>query len=158
MFALRLNWWYMFSGLVQSQTSHSVPAQFSHQPRFLVPLTSPVHWQGENLESQANILIFHTPTQWCGTCFDTSQSKALPSTASKPHRRNKEHSGRLRELLSDGKKKWCKRENKKFKDILFLLISSKRRKWGQSKRPTPKCYSLGDFLISQCYYVNSLRY
>lgn len=117
MFALRLNWWYIFFrfGTESNLTQFSCPVQ----PPVLVPLTSPVHWQRENLESQANILIFHTPTQWCGTCFDTSQSKALPSTASKPHGRNKEHSGGLRELLSDGNKKWGKRENKSSKIFYF---------------------------------------
>lgn len=67
------------AGLVQIQISHSFNAKFTHQlfcaSHFSSTLTER---QRECLESQADILNFHTPTQWCGTHFNISQSKALP--------------------------------------------------------------------------------
>lgn len=90
------------AGLVQSPTSHSFTAPFSHQlinALYFSSMLTERDWE-KTLHLKQKILIFHTPTQWCDTCFDTNQCKAL----SKPHWHNKEHSGRTWELLSDGNK------------------------------------------------------
>lgn len=130
------------AGLVRIQTSHSFTAQLSHHRER----------QRESLESQANILIFHTPTQQCGTCFDTGQRKALPSTVSKPHWPNKEHSGRPRELLSDGNKSEANGKIKVQRYFISadLIIAEKMR----AVRETNTILMLFPRRLS--YFVNSL--
>lgn len=109
----------------------------------------------ENLESQANILIFHTPTQWCGT-FDTSQSKALPSTVSKLHWHNREHRGRPRERLSDGNKSEANGKIKVQRYFISADLITAEKMRAVKETNVNLVYSSGDFRITHFYYVNSL--
>lgn len=94
------------AGLVPIQTSQSFTAQSIPQllsASYFFQLTDRER-ERESFESQANILIFHMPTQWRGTCFDTSQRKKRKKHF---HRQFPSHTGITKSTVEDRGKLLC---------------------------------------------------